>query len=70
MKTYTPEVFTPADEDMVMAILEALSNRSLIRFAVVALWQPRSEAEVAARVAAADAQPRTSFEEARQRLGM
>ncbi|HEX8328185.1 MAG TPA: hypothetical protein VF629_11640 [Hymenobacter sp.] len=70
MKTYTLDVLTPADEEMVAAILEALSKRNVIRFAVAAPWQPNSEEELAAKIAAADAQPRLSFAEARQRLGI
>ena len=67
---YTVDVVTPDDEEMVAAILEALARRQAIRYAVAAPWQPQTEAEVQARVAAADAQPRISFAEARQRLGL
>jgi len=70
MKTFVLDVLMPEDEDMVAAILEALSKRNVIRFAVAAPWQPHSEEELDDRIAAADAQPRLSFAEARQRLGI
>ena len=60
----------PDDEEMVAGILEALSRRNVIRFAVAPPWQPNSEVELADRVAQADEQPRLSFAEARQRLGI
>ena len=70
MKTYTLDVLTPADEEMVTTILEALSKRNVIRFAVAAPWQPHSKEELDNEVVAADAQPRLSFDEARLRLGI
>lgn len=70
MKTYTLDIIAPDDEEMVASILEALSKRNVIRFALAAPWQPASEAEIEAQVIAADAQPRLSFAEARQRLGL
>ena len=70
MKTYTLDVITPDDEEMVAAILEALSKRNVIRFAVAAPWQPQSSHELEAHLIASDAQPRLSFAETRQRLGL
>lgn len=70
MKSFMLDVLTPEDEEMVAAILEALSKRNVIRFAVAAPWQPHSEAELEARIVGADAQPRLSFAEARQRLSI
>ncbi len=70
MKTYTLDIIAPDDEEMVAAILEALSKRNVIRFAVAAPWQPLSDDELEARIMASDAQPRLSFAEARQRLGL
>ena len=67
---YTVDVVTPDDEEMVAAILEALARRQVIRYVVAQPWQPHSETELQERVAAADAQPRLSFAEARQRLGV
>jgi len=72
MKTYTLEVLTDDDDELVAGILDALRKRKLIRFAVgPARWSapPASAAELAERLAAAQASPRMSFEEARQRLG-
>lgn len=68
MKTYTLGVIAPDDEEMVAAILEALSKRNVIRFAVAAPWLPLSDVELEAQIIASDGQPRISFAEARQRL--
>jgi hypothetical protein len=70
MQTVVVDILTPEDEEMVFTILEALSKRNVIRFGVAAPWQPRSTAELEERIVAADAQPRLSFTEARQRLGI
>lgn len=73
MKTYTLEVVTDDDEEMVASILDALRKRNVIRFAAsqprLSAW-PTSAAELEDRVAAADTQPRLPFAEARQRLGL
>jgi hypothetical protein len=73
MKTYTLEVLTEEDDELVTTILDALRKRNLIRFAASPKsWSspPTSEEELAERLTAALASPRMSFAEARQRLGL
>ena len=73
MKTYTLDVLASADEEMVASILDALRKRNVIRLVAgrgALASPPASAAELEDRVAAADAQPRLSFAEARQRLGL
>ncbi len=73
MKTYLLDVLQADDEKMVAAILEALSRRAVIRFSSAEPWHtrvPASAQELNDRIAEADRQPRISFAEARQRLGL
>ncbi|RZK19536.1 MAG: hypothetical protein EOO56_13985 [Hymenobacter sp.] len=73
MKTYTLEVLTDEDDELVTTILDALRKRNLIRFTAGSEgWSkpPASEAELAERLIAALASPRLPFAEARQRLGL
>ncbi len=73
MKTYTLDILQADDEEMVAAILEALSRRAVIRFSAAEPWYSRTPASVSElndRIAEADLQPRISFAEARQRLGL
>ena len=73
MKTYTLDILQADDEEMVAAILEALSRRAVIRFSVAQPWHSRTPAsaeELENRMTEADQQPRISFADARQRLGL
>lgn len=73
MKTYTLSILADDEEEMVASILDSLRKRNVIRFAAgqpVMSAPPASAAELESRVLAADAQPRLSFAEARQRLGL
>jgi len=73
MKTYTLEVLTEEDDELVTTILDALRKRNLIRFTASSEgWSspPSSDDELAERLTAALASPRLSFAEARQRLGL
>ena len=73
METYTLDVLQAADEEMVTTILEALARRAVIQFSVAQPWHfrpPASAKELEDRITAADQQPRISFAEARQRLGV
>ena len=73
MKTYTLDILQAADEEMVTTILEALARRAVIQFSAAQPWHsrpPASAQELEDRITAADQQPRISFAEARQRLGV
>ncbi|MDQ2795080.1 MAG: hypothetical protein M3Y12_13895 [Bacteroidota bacterium] len=52
MKTYTLDIIAPDDDEMVAAILEALSKRNVIRFAVAAPWQSLSYDELEGQLVA------------------